>query len=77
MAKTSAIKEGIPGKICGGIRKRKIQSTDIATTISRIALDMGAWQGKKIQELTTCQWEKIYHMNRTRDKKKDSKSEEP
>jgi hypothetical protein len=46
MAKTSAI-EGIPGKICGGIRKREIQSTDIATTISRIALDMGAWQGKK------------------------------
>ena len=51
----------------------------IATTVNRIVLHCiwDTWQEKKLQKLTTCQWEKICHMNRIRDKKKDSKSEGP
>ena len=79
MANTSAInKEGAEGKISDGIQKRRIQSTDSHYCQSYcIALHMGTWQEKKLQKLTTCQWEKICHMNRIGDKKKDSKSEGP
>ena len=79
MANTSAInKEGAEGKISDGIQKRRIQSMDSHYCQSYcIALHMGHMAGKKLQKLTTCQWEKICHMNRIRDKKKDSKSEGP